>query len=325
MEILLSCLLLVVGFVALIKGADFFVDGSSGLAANFKVPGVIIGLTIVAMGTSAPELAVSTSAAIAGSNEIALSNVVGSNIFNLLGVLGICALIHPIPIDKTIMKRDYPISVIISFVTLLAVGLGFVLSGNFAETGMLDNVGEISRIYGIILLVMFVAYIAMLIIQARKDRQQEEAVVPMPVWKCILLIIVGLACIIIGGELVVDNAKKIAAAAGMSETLIGLTIVAIGTSLPELVTSIVASKKGENGLAVGNVVGSNIFNILFILGVSSTIHPIAVNLASVLDLAILIIVSVITFIFAKSGKLSRPAGAAMVALYAADVVFAIVR
>ena len=325
MEILLSCLLLVVGFVALIKGADFFVDGSSGLAANFKVPGVIIGLTIVAMGTSAPELAVSTSAAIAGSNEIALSNVVGSNIFNLLGVLGICALIHPIPIDKTIMKRDYPISVIISFVTLLAVGLGFVLSGNFAETRMLDNVGEISRIYGIILLVMFVAYIAMLIIQARKDRQQEEDAVPMPVWKCILLIIVGLACIIVGGELVVDNAKKIAAAAGMSETLIGLTIVAIGTSLPELVTSIVASKKGENGLAVGNVVGSNIFNILFILGVSSTIHPIAVNLASVLDLAILIIVSVITFIFAKSGKLSRPAGAAMVALYAADVVFAIVR
>ena len=325
MEILLSCLLLVVGFVALIKGADFFVDGSSGLAANFKVPGVIIGLTIVAMGTSAPELAVSTSAAIAGSNEIALSNVVGSNIFNLLGVLGICALIHPIPIDKTIMKRDYPISVIISFVTLLAVGLGFVLSGNFAETGMLDNVGEISRIYGIILLVMFVAYIAMLIIQARKDRQQEEDAVPMPVWKCILLIIVGLACIIVGGELVVDNAKKIAAAAGMSETLIGLTIVAIGTSLPELVTSIVASKKGENGLAVGNVVGSNIFNILFILGVSSTIHPIAVNLASVLDLAILIIVSVITYIFARSGKLSRPAGAAMVALYAADVVFAIVR
>ena len=200
-----------------------------------------------------------------------------------------------------------------------------MLSGNFAETGMLDNVGEISRIYGIILLVMFVAYIAMLIIQARKDRQQEEAAVPMPIWKCILLIIVGLACIIIGGELVVDNAKKIAAAAGMSETLIGLTIVAIGTSLPELVTSIVASKKGENGLAVGNVVGSNIFNILFILGVSSTIHPIAVNLASVLDLAILIIVSVITFLFAKSGKLGRPAGAAMVALYAADVVFAILR
>ena len=325
MEILLSCLLLVVGFVALIKGADFFVDGSSGLAANFKVPGVIIGLTIVAMGTSAPELAVSTSAAIAGSNEIALSNVVGSNIFNLLGVLGICALIHPIPIDKTIMKRDYPISVIISFITLLAVGLGFVLSGNFAETGMLDNVGEISRIYGLILLVMFVAYIAMLIIQARKDRQQEEAAVPMPVWKCILLILVGLACIIIGGELVVDNAKKIAAAAGMSETLIGLTIVAIGTSLPELVTSIVASKKGENGLAVGNVVGSNIFNILFILGVSSTIHPIAVNLASVLDLAILIAVSIITYLFARSGKLGRPAGAAMVALYAADVVFAVIR
>ena len=325
MEILLSCLLLIAGFVALIKGADWFVEGSSGLAANFKVPSVIIGLTIVAMGTSAPELAVSTSAALAGSNEIALSNVVGSNIFNLLGVLGICALIHPIPIDKTIMKRDYPISVILSFVTLLAVGLGFVLSGNFSETGMLDNVGEVSRPYGIILLVLFVAYIAMLIIQARKDRKQEDDVEPMPIWESILLILVGLLCIIVGGQFVVDNAKKIAAAAGMSETLIGLTIVAIGTSLPELVTSIVASKKGENGLAVGNVVGSNIFNILFILGVSSTIHPIAVNLASVLDLAVLIVVSVITYIFAKSGKLGRPAGAAMVALYAADMVFAILR
>ena len=325
MEILLSCLLLIAGFVALIKGADWFVEGSSGLAANFKVPSVIIGLTIVAMGTSAPELAVSTSAALAGSNEIALSNVVGSNIFNLLGVLGICALIHPIPIDKTIMKCDYPISVIISFVTLLAVGLVFVLSGNFAETGMLDNVGEVSRPYGIILLVLFVAYIAMLIIQAHKDRKQEDKTEPMPVWESILLIIVGLLCIIVGGQFVVDNAKKIAAAAGMSETLIGLTIVAIGTSLPELVTSIVASKKGENGLAVGNVVGSNIFNILFILGVSSTIHPIAVNLASVLDLAILIVVSAITYIFAKSGKLGRAAGAVMVALYAADVVFAILR
>ena len=327
MEILLSCLLLVVGFAALIKGADLFVDGSSGLAANFRVPAVIIGLTVVAMGTSAPELAVSTSAAVAGSNEIALSNVVGSNLFNLLGVLGICALIHPIPIDKAIMKRDYPISVIISLVTLLAVGLGAFLSGKLAGAGMLDSVGEVSRPFGIVLLVLFVGYIAMLVIQARKDRKQddEEESVPMPVWKCIVLIIIGLACIIIGGELVVDSAKKIAAAAGMSETLIGLTIVAVGTSLPELVTSIVASKKGENGLAVGNVVGSNIMNILLILGVSSTIHPIAVNLASVTDLAILTVVSIVTFIIAKSGRIGRAAGAAMVALYAADVVFAVIR
>lgn len=326
MEILLSCLLLIAGFVALIKGADWFVDGSSGVAANFKVPSVIIGLTIVAMGTSAPELAVSTSAAIAGSNEIALSNVVGSNIFNLLAVLGICALIHPIPIDKTITKRDFPISIVISVITLIAVGIGFVLSGNIAGTGMPDNVGEMSRPFGIALLVMFVAYIIMLIIQAKKDRvREEESTAPKPVWKCIILILIGLACIIAGGEFVVDSAKKIAAAAGMSETLIGLTIVAVGTSLPELVTSIVASKKGENGLAVGNVVGSNIFNILLILGVSSTINPIAVNLASLLDLAILIVVSVITFIFAKSGKLGRPAGVIMAGLYVADVVFAILR
>ena len=326
MEILLSCLLLIAGFVALIKGVNWFVDGSSGLAANFKVPSVIIGLTIVAMGTSAPELAVSTSAALAGSNEIALSNVVGSNIFNQLEVLGICALIHPIPIDKTIMKRDYSISVILSFVTLLAVGLGFVLSGNFAETGMLDNVGEVSRPYGIILLVLFAAYIAMLIIQARKDRKQEDETEPMPIWKCILLILVGHLCIIVGGQFVVDNAKKIAAAAGMSETLIGLTIVAIGTSLPELVTSIVAARKGEVELAVGNVVGSNLANLLLILGVSSAIHPITVNLASVFDLCILLVISVLTYIFSlTSRRIVRWEGAAMVLVYAADVVFAILR
>lgn len=325
MGILLNILLLIVGFFALIKGADFFVDGSSALAKNFKVPGVIIGLTIVAMGTSAPELAVSTSAAIKGANEIALSNVTGSNIFNLLGVLGICAMIHPLPIDKTIMKRDFPISIGVSLLTLCAVGLPFLMRGNITSAAMSDNVGEVSRLFSIVLLVLFISYITMLIISARKNPQEDDAAELEPIWKCALLILVGLACIIAGGQFVVNSAKAIAAAFGMSETLIGLTVVAIGTSLPELVTSVVASRKGENGLAVGNVVGSNIFNILFILGVSGTIHPIAVNLASVVDLAVMVGVSIITMIFARTKNIGRAEGAVMLGLYAADVVFAVLR
>lgn len=325
MELFLNILLLAVGFLALIKGADFFVDGSSALAKNFKVPGVIIGLTIVAMGTSAPELAVSTSAALKGANEIALSNVTGSNIFNLLGVLGICAMIHPLPIEPVIMKRDFPLSIGISLLTLGAVGLPFMLKGNITSAAMSDNVGEVSRIFSIILLVLFVSYIVILIRSARKSPQQEENSELTPLWKCALLILVGLVCIIAGGQFVVNSAKAIASAFGMSETLIGLTIVAIGTSLPELVTSVVASRKGENGLAVGNVVGSNIFNLLFILGISGAIHPITVNLASVTDLAVLVVVSVITMIFARTKNIGRAEGAVMVLIYAADVVFAVLR
>ena len=325
MNIVLNILLLIVGFVGLIKGADFFVDGSSALARIFKVPGVIIGLTIVAMGTSAPELAVSTSAAIQGANEIALSNVVGSNIFNLLGVLGVCALICPIPVEKSIIKRDFPFSILITIGLFIVTGIRLFSGFDFLNTGMLENIGMISRPVGIVLLVVFVGYIGTLIVLAKRNKVTEESGKDMPVWKCLLLIVVGLACIIIGGQLVVENAKGIATALGMSETLIGLTIVAIGTSLPEFVTSIVASKKGENGLAVGNVIGSNIFNILFILGVSATIHPIAVNYASVIDLLILIIVSIVTFIFSLTKKISRIEGAVMILMYAATVVFAIVR
>ena len=282
-----------IGFVALIKGADWFVDGSSALARNFRVPGVIIGLTIVALGTSAPELAVSTSAALQGANEIALSNVVGSNIFNLLCVLGVCAIIHAVPVEEGILKRDFPLSIAATVVVLLAA---------------------------------FVAYIALLIYDARKHPGKEETGEVIPLWKCFLLIVVGLILIIAGGQAVVCSAKAIAKALGMTETLIGLTIVAVGTSLPELVTSIVAARKGEAGLAVGNVVGSNIFNLLFILGISSAIHPIAVNVASVYDMMILIVASILTCAFSMKGKsIRRTEGIFMVLFYLADMVFAVMR
>ena len=325
MDIFLNILLLVVGFAALIKGADFFVDGSAALARTFKVPGVIIGLTIVAMGTSAPELAVSTSAAVEGSNEIAISNVTGSNIFNLLAVLGVCAIIRPLPIDRGIVKRDFPFSIAVTLAVLAAAGFNVFFGAVPFDSPFTKEVGVISRPLGIVLLAVFAAYLVLLIFMARKDRTEGIDKEPMAVWKSLILIVVGVACIILGGQLVVNNARDIAASFGMSETLIGLTVVALGTSLPELVTSIVASRKGENGLAVGNVVGSNLFNLLLILGVSGTIHPIAVNYASVIDLGILLAVSIAVYVFSLTKKISRAEGAVMVLMYLATVGFAIAR
>ena len=323
--ILLNVLLLIIGFVLLIKGADFFVDGSAALARHFKVPGVIIGLTIVALGTSAPELAVSTQAAIQGSNEIALSNVVGSNIFNLLCVLGVCAMIHTVPVDSGILKRDFPISIVTTILVFLMTGIAAFLNG-LSDYGMEDNVGEVSRAIGAIIIALFIIYIVFLIIEAKKNPSADEEGATYAVWKCVLLIVVGLAMIIVGGQAVVTSAKYIARAAGMTETLIGLTIVAIGTSLPELVTSIVAAGKGETGLAVGNAVGSNIFNLLLILGVSAVINPVAVNLASFYDMLVLIAISMITYVFSFTKRsISRAEGICMVLIYVADVAFAVVR
>jgi len=324
--IVLFFLLLIVGLFALVKGADLFVDGSSGLARHFRVPGIIIGLTIVACGTSAPELAVSTSAAIQGSNEIALSNVVGSNIFNLLMVLGICAIIHPVPVDRAIMKRDFPISIVVSLAVLILSCLQGMLSTNLFSLKMSDTAGVVSRWEGFLLLGVFILYMVLLIIDARRhpDTEKEEKAKPV-IW-CIGMILIGLALIIGGGQAVVYSAKEIARAAGLSETLIGLTIVAAGTSLPELVTSIVAARKGETGLAVGNVIGSNLFNMMFILGLSAAIHPVAVNMASFYDMIILIVITLLALLFSFTKRnVSRPEGIIMVCLYGADMVFAILR
>lgn len=325
MEMVLQIVLLILGFVALIKGADIFVDGSSSLAAIFKVPSVIIGLTIVAMGTSAPELAVSTSAALKGSNEIALSNVVGSNLFNLMMVLGVCAIIKPIQIDNVIKKRDYPFSIIITVLLFAALGIGALRTVDFSTVQMSDNVSVVSRPIGIVLLLLFIGYLAGLIVSAKKNKTEGEAVKTMSPLKSVIFILLGVGLIIAGGQFVVNSAKYIAAAFGMSETLIGLTVVALGTSLPELVTSIVAARKGENGLAVGNVVGSNIFNILLILGVSSALHPIPVNFASMIDFLILIVASILVYVFCLTKKINRLEGAFMALFYTATVVFAALR
>ncbi|MBO6141555.1 MAG: calcium/sodium antiporter [Ruminococcus sp.] len=302
-------LLLIVGFVLLIKGADFFVDGASSVAGILKVPSVIVGLTIVSIGTSCPEAAVSISAGLSGNADISLGNVIGSNLFNLLMVIGICAIVKPVPSPKDILKRDMFWNIAVSVLMLVfMIGL------------------TVARYEGIILLAGIVTYIAVLVRSALKNNVEDEGLKIIPIWLSIIYIIGGAAAIIFGGDLVVDNASKIAEAFGMSKTLVGLTIVAIGTSLPELVTSIVAARKGNSGIAIGNAVGSSIFNILFILGIASSLSPIKVDKDLLVDAAILIGVSVITYIFAKTGeKTSRFEGGIMVACYCAYTAFIIAR
>ena len=325
MKILLDLVLLVVGFVLLIKGADYFVEGSAAVAKKFNIPGVVIGLTIVAMGTSAPELAVSVSAGLAGSNALAISNVIGSNIFNLIVVLGVCAILSPVAVDKAILKRDFPFSLAATILVGLFIS-DLALTGSMISTDSGLSSGTIRRWEAIILLVLFMIYIFITVRSAIKNREEGEEIESLPIWKSLTFIILGVAAIIGGGQLVVDSAKAIAFFCGMSETLVGLTIVAIGTSLPELVTSIVAAKKGQNGMAVGNVVGSNIFNLLMILGISSALHPIAASFESVIDISVLFILSILILIFCKTkGKINRTEGFVMILLYVAYMVYAIIR
>ena len=312
----MAYILLILGFVLLVKGAYFFVEGSSSVAKLLRIPTIIIGLTIVAFGTSAPELAVSISASLSGSNDIAVGNVIGSNIFNLMMVLGLCSLLAPMPMDKKILNGDYLYAILAAVVMLLLFGF--------------DH--DLSRLDGIILLIMFAYFMEKTVRSALKDRaagtdddDEEEIKVLSPLLS-VVYIIGGMAAIVIGGNLVVDNASLIAASFGLSETLIGLTVVAFGTSLPELVTSMVASKKGENGLALGNVIGSNLFNILFVLATSTTISPMKVDVLSTFDAIFLIAVSALIWLMAKKDyQIGRMRGVIMVALYLAYTVYIIMR
>lgn len=301
---------LVVGFILLIKGADFFVEGSSSVAKLLKIPSVVIGLTIVAMGTSAPEAAVSITAGLAGNNDIAISNIIGSNIFNLLVVVGVCAVMKGVTTDKDILKRDMPVNIGISALLLLF---------------LIDL--KITRIEGVILLILFAAHMVIVVGEGIKNRTKEvEEVKTLNPVLSIVFIVAGLAAVVFGGDLVVDNASKIAESFGLSQNLIGLTIVAIGTSLPELVTSIIATKKGESGLALGNAVGSCIFNILFILGMSGTLSPMAATGESFVDICVLTVVTVMMLIFGKTkGLTSRIEGVVCILAYAGYMVYAVMR
>ena len=298
-------LLLLLGFVLLIKGADFFVDGSSSVARLLGVPSVIIGLTIVAMGTSAPEAAVSITAGLAGSNAIAVSNVIGSNMFNLLMVAGFCAAIRPFALDDQLLKRDFPVN----------------LAANILLVIYLLN-GILNRWEGLVTLALFAAYLSYLVMGALKNRQTEEEVKALSPLLSAVYILGGLVAIVYGGDLVVDNAVLIAQHWGLSETFIGLTIIAMGTSLPELVTSIVAARKGESGLALGNVVGSNIFNLMLILGLSSSLSPIPVDKSALVNVILLFAVTLAVFLICKvKREMNRPLGIACIATYAAYTAY----
>lgn len=313
----LALVKLVIGFLLLVKGADCFVDGASSVAKKFRIPAFVIGLTIVAFGTSAPELAVSITAAMKGSNDIAIGNVVGSNIFNTLVVLGASAAITPIAVDKGMIKKDYPLSI------FAAVLLGvLVLDTIFFKADAMS----LGRLDGIILLIAFAGFMVMTVKAGMDGRTEEEEVEALPMMKSLIFIGLGLAGIVWGGDLSVEGAKEIARFFGLSEAIIGLTIVALGTSLPELVTSIIAAKKGESDIAVGNVIGSNIFNIFLILGVSSTILPMNVSSTYLYDIGMLIAVMVLTYLpIAKTKKVSRGMGITMVLVYVAYTVYLIMR
>lgn len=316
--IIVSLIKLIIGFMLLVKGADIFVDGASSVAKRMRIPAFVIGLTIVAFGTSAPELAVSISAALKGSNDIAMGNVVGSNIFNTLVVLGTSAAITPIVVDKGMIKKDYPLSI------FAAVLLGVLIMDTilFGATEM-----SLSRVDGIILLIAFAGFMYLTVkagIENRTEEDEEIKAMTMP--KSLLFIVLGLVGIVFGGDLSVEAAKEIARSFGLSEAIIGLTIVALGTSLPELVTSVIAAKKGESDIAVGNVIGSNIFNIFLILGTSSTILPMKISSTYLYDMIMLVAVMVLTYLpIAKTKKVSRGMGITMVLVYVVYTAYLIMR
>ncbi len=298
MEILLQLLLLVVGFAMLVKGADWFVDGSSAIATKFKIPQLVIGLTIVAMGTSAPEAAVSISAALKGSADITIGNIVGSNILNILIILGISSVITTLAVAKSTIRIETPFMIAITLV-LLALGYG----------------GTLGVWSGILLLLLFIAYLTYLFIVAMKNREEEEAPKEVTVIKALLWTVIGLVLIVWGSNVTVDAATAIAHSLGLSERFIGLTIVALGTSLPELFTSVSAARKGNADIAIGNIVGSNIFNILFVVGLSALIVPVPFATGFRFDTIVAVLAGVLLLVCSLKGNLKRWAGILMLLSY----------
>lgn len=301
MSIVLSLLALIIGFLLLVKGSDFFVDGAAGIAGKFGIPQIVIGLTIVAMGTSAPEAAVSITAAFQGSADITIGNIVGSNILNILIILGIASAITSIAIQKNTIRIEIPFMIFVS-IALFLMGLD----------------GVITKIDGLILILLFIAYLAYLFISSKKAKEDPpEQVEPRKIHILILFLLGGLIAVVIGSKLVVYGATKIAEVIGVSERFIGLTVVALGTSLPELFTSVTAARKGNADIAIGNIVGSNIFNILFVVGITSLITNVPYQAKFTIDSAVMIGAAVMLWLCVfKTKKLGRAAGICMLAAYA---------
>lgn len=310
MQVLLELLLLVAGFVMLVKGADWFVEGASKLAEKFGIPQLVIGLTIVAMGTSLPEAAVSTSAALKGSAEITIGNVLGSNIMNTLLILGITSVISPLAVQLSTIKYEMP----------MVIGASALLAG----LGLYD--GSVGRVDGIILLLGMGLYLFYLFLMAKKGQaaaeESETAEKSDSIIKLALFILVGAAMIVFGSDITVDAATELARIFGMDERIIGLTIVAFGTSLPELVTSATAAIKGKADIAVGNIVGSNLFNLLFVVGIAAAITPVVYAEAFVIDTIVCIATAILLWLCViRTKKLQRHGGVVLLACYAAYFVY----
>ena len=315
----MSFVILLIGFFFLIKGADLFVEGASSIARKFNVPAMVIGLTIVAMGTSAPEAAVSITSSLAGQNDMSVANVVGSNLFNVLVVLGVSSILAKLPVEKNTINKDMPFLIIVS-VLLLLFGINL----------------RISRIEGIIFLLFFIYFLYTTVKSAKNtaNNSVEEAATTaeievskeMPMGKTLLLGIIGIIGIILGGDMVVNSATDIATSFGMSANLVGLTIVAVGTSLPEFVTSVIAVRKGETEIAIGNVIGSNIFNILLVLGLATSISPIDISMFALIDVIFMTIITFILYFFIKkNNSLNKVQGFIFIVLYFAYMAYTIIR
>lgn len=304
----MSFILLLIGFLLLIKGADYFVDSASAIARKFHIPSMIIGLTIVSIGTSLPELSVSLTSALIGKNDLAVANVVGSNIFNMLMGLGVTSIISKLPIEKNTIENDIPfLNIIGSILLILMLNL---------------TLGRFEGMLLIGLLIGFLFYIIKPVLNNKEESKEESKLS----FKTILLGILGVVGIILGGDMVVDSASNIAKMFGMSQNLIGLTVVALGTSLPEFVTSVIAGIKGENEIAIGNIIGSNIFNILMILGISSIISPIVISFISVIDIMFMIAIGILLYVFVvKSKTLKRYQGIVFIFLYIGYISYTIFR
>lgn len=307
-NMLIQFLLLIAGFFMLVKGADWFVDGASGIAEKFGIPHLVIGLTIVAMGTSMPEAAVSIAAALKGSAEITIGNVLGSNILNVLIILGITAVFTKVPVAESTIKVEAPFMIIITLVMMFL--------------GMSRN--QIGFFEGLVLWALFLLYMGYLFKMAMQNIQiqEEEPEEEEPLWRLLVGVVFGVGLIIIGSDVSVDAATAIARMMGLSERIIGLTIVALGTSLPELVTSVSAARKGKADIAIGNIVGSNVFNILFVVGTASLITPVAFASGFIVDAIISALCGVMLVAFVwKKQELNRTAGAVMILAY---ILYAVV-
>jgi len=319
---LLLIIMLLGGFVLLVKGADYFVEGASNIATNLKIPQLIIGLTIVAFGTSAPEAAVSIVAALKGNSGIALGNVIGSNIFNITFILGLTALINPLKVNKEIIKKDIPFCILTSIVMLI-----FMWDINLQSS----NINLITRGDGLVLLGFFAIFIYSMLEVANKNRTElvyveEEHTDNKKMLPEIGRTIGGLIGIIIGGTLIVNSSSEIAISLGVSQSLVGLTIVSIGTSLPELITSIVAATKNKSDIALGNIIGSNIFNVLFILGISSVISPVAVYDGMIMDASIIVLITIVVLVFSFiRSDVSKKEGMLLFSSYFAYMLYLINR